>query len=109
MLESPCCSNTTNTKRVGNMSKGKYHDVLLCEGCGEAYIDSDGGCTKYCVECEHCSKMTEITKLDATLLLEADLEICNTCAALFLREVKKVVEHVRISDMGDHKGNKRNV
>ena len=109
MLESPCCSNTTNTKRVGNMSKGKYHDVLLCEGCGEAYIDSDGGCTKYCVECEHCSKMTEITKLDATLLLEADLEICNTCAALFLQEVKKVVEHVRISDMGDHKGNKRNV
>lgn len=100
------------------MSKGKYHKVLSCEGCGEAYIDSDGGCTKYCVECEHCSKVTEITKLDATLLLEADLEICNTCATLFLEGAKKkhptrkqlkLPEHVQIEDMGDHRGNRRNV
>ena len=121
MLKRACCFNTMNISRVGNMSKGKYHDVLLCEGCGEAYIDSDGGCTKYCVECQNCDKMTAIEELDATLLLELDMEVCVACSAVWrqrypvtaakhpTREQLKLPEHVQIEDMGDHKGNRRNV
>ena len=53
---------------------GKYHDVLVCPGCKALYIDSDG-CPNYCIESEYCSKITEVHQLDATLILELDLEV----------------------------------
>ena len=93
---------------------GKYHEVLICPGCKALYIDSDG-CPNYCIECENCSKMTTIDNLDATLLLELDLEICITCASVWMEDAKKkyptrkqlkLPEHVQIADMGDHKGRK---
>ena len=90
---------------------GKYHDVLICPGCKALYIDSDG-CPNYCIECENCNKITVIQNLYSTLLLELDLEICITCAAVWMEESKtklppkSVVEHVQVSDMGDHKGRK---
>ena len=93
---------------------GKYHEVLVCGGCKSLYIEDDG-CRNYCLECENCGKMTTIDNLDATLLLELDLEICITCASVWMEDAKKkyptrkqlkLPEHVQIADMGDHKGKK---
>ena len=97
------------------MNENKYHDVLICEGCKGVYIDSDG-CSNYCVECENCDKMTAIEELDATLLLELNMEVCNACSAVWrqrypvssanhpTREARGLRPHT--SDMGDHAGKK---
>jgi len=87
---------------------GKTFNIVKCKGCKVSYIDGDG-CPNYCIECENCGKMTKILELDPTLLLEADLEICITCASVWMEHVEgktTTAEHVQIADMGDYRGRK---
>ena len=91
--------------------KGKYHDVLICEACEAVHID-DEECINCCVRCEACKKMVTLMELDDMLLLEAEAEICKSCAGDFLEELvdyktKYPITHAENENkpiMGDHKG-----
>lgn len=81
--------------------KRKYYELLTCEGCGITHLD-DESCPNLCVECDGCNEMTKLSDLDEVLLLEAEAEICRTCAGKFLYELKEAKEGKVI--MGDYKG-----